>query len=868
MSGYVFELGTSTVTYTITETASGQSWSCSFTVTVEDHEAPVIICPGDIVVSNDPEICGAVVEFDDPEVSDNCGLALGEENAISFDYTGEEQTWTVPAGVTSIFVDLRGASGGVNNEGGTPDVYNDIEGFGGRLVGTIPVTPGDVIFINAGGAGNTGIGGAGGFNGGANGGAGFDFYGGGGGGGASDIRIGGNALANRKMVAGGGGGEGLNYFAGGDNGGNGGDLVGMNGTSGGGELDTPGAGGTQVSGGAGGSAAIYGFFYLNGSDGGFGFGGAGGADGAGGGGGGGYYGGGGAVWAGGGGGSNYADPSATGVFHTQGFQSGNGLVIIQYSQTASLVQVEGLPSGSIFPVGTTTNVFVVTDGSGNTASCSFDVTVTDDEDPAISCPQDVEITTSNLGTLGDCAGQYAWDHPIPSDNCAIDDFDFTYSNPDGTIDGPFDGQQIASLNISQEANHHFAVGTTTVTYYAVDIHGNATSCDFTVTVTDDEDPAFVNCPVDISVGNDVDKCGSNVVFSTPVASDNCGATVTLVDPSLPSGSLFPVGESTVIFHAEDAAGNLVVCEFTITVTDMQTPTAVCQDITVDLGDDGTVTIVPSDVDGGSSDNCPDDLILTINESEFNCDQVGDNLVTLTIEDGNENTSICVSTVTVRDVTPPTFTCPDPITVDGCDDLIPDVVTGITDQADNCGVLSTVQDPVAGLDFGQISGNSVDITVTVTDVNGNVTTCMVVLTIEDDDAPDFLNCPTVMIMIGNDPDQCSGKVNWQPPVAVDDCLPLLLSAPGVPLPGTVVQIGGPLPGLSQSAITCPPTPTTISYRATDGTGNVAICTFDIMVVDTEKPEFDADIVMPTDITVDCHAIPTNCVYHGPLVFAAL
>ena len=44
-------------------------------------------------------------------------------------------------------------------------------------------------------------------------------------------------------------------------------------------------------------------------------------------------------------------------------------------------QTAGLASGSEFPLGTTTNTFVVTDAAGNTATCSFDVTITDDEDP-------------------------------------------------------------------------------------------------------------------------------------------------------------------------------------------------------------------------------------------------------------------------------------------------------------------------------------------------------------------------------------------------------------------------------------------------------------------------------------------------------
>jgi hypothetical protein len=107
----------------------------------------------------------------------------------------------------------------------------------------------------------------------------------------------------------------------------------------------------------------------------------------------------------------------------------------------------------------------------------------------------------------------------------------------------------------------------------------------------------------------------------------------------------------------------------------------------------------------------------------------------------------------------------------------------------------------------------------------------------------------MTMIGNDPDQCSAKINWTIPVAGDDCH--LVSN---------IQVGGPAPGTVLAA-TCPPTPTTITYRATDASGNSTTCSFQVMVVDTQKPEFDADITMPSNITVECHQVPSNCVFHG-------
>ena len=65
------------------------------------------------------------------------------------------------------------------------------------------------------------------------------------------------------------------------------------------------------------------------------------------------------------------------------------------------VQVEftsGLPSGSIFPVGITENVYTAIDASGNTSACSFTVTVKDNEKPAIKCPIDVMVNCQDDNT--------------------------------------------------------------------------------------------------------------------------------------------------------------------------------------------------------------------------------------------------------------------------------------------------------------------------------------------------------------------------------------------------------------------------------------------------------------------------------------
>ncbi|MCB0622616.1 MAG: HYR domain-containing protein, partial [Saprospiraceae bacterium] len=85
--------------------------------------------------------------------------------------------------------------------------------------------------------------------------------------------------------------------------------------------------------------------------------------------------------------------------------------------TFSLLQ--GLPSGSLFALGTTTVEYQIEDDMGNTDVCEFDVTVVDQEDPIITtCPADRDIPTSSNGT-DDCTGAVPNLIPevVAQDNC-------------------------------------------------------------------------------------------------------------------------------------------------------------------------------------------------------------------------------------------------------------------------------------------------------------------------------------------------------------------------------------------------------------------------------------------------------------------
>ena len=287
------------------------------------------------------------------------GISISQaQTTETFNYTGAVQNWTVPAGVTSVFIEVWGAQGQDAGIGGTG-------GLGGFASGNLAVIPGEILRIYVGG---TQLGFNGGGTGGTNGNDQFSqptigTYGGRGGG-ASDVRQNGMALTDRVIVAGGGGGGGHNGVWPGcqvagpaGNGGNGGGMVGSSGTAG---VGTPcncqggggagGAGGNQMAGGtagayAGNTACLRPTWQI-GADGALGMGGQGSiayhnGTGGGGGGGGGYYGGGSGgngsdttPGGGGGGGSSYTGGVSNGA-EMAGVRSGDGEIRITYTSCAN-----------------------------------------------------------------------------------------------------------------------------------------------------------------------------------------------------------------------------------------------------------------------------------------------------------------------------------------------------------------------------------------------------------------------------------------------------------------------------------------------------------------------------------------------------
>ncbi len=282
----------------------------------------------------------------------------------------------------------------------------------------------------------------------------------------------------------------------------------------------------------------------------------------------------------------------------------------------------GLASGSTFPVGTTTNVFTSTDNSSNTASCSFTITVSDVENPAITCPPNITVSTGPTS----CNAVVTYTAPAGTDNCA------------GTT---------TALSSGTGSGGTFPAGASNEVYTATDASGNTASCNFTVTVVDGVAPA-INCPANITANNDPGNCVNLVNYTTPSVSDNCPNPVTAHIAGLGSGSNFPVGITQEAWVVTDGAGNTDTCSFDVIIIDNEVPVIsgcpLNQFITA--SDSSDCDPVVSWIATTAIDNCPG-LIFSESDTSGTEFPVGTTSVLIVAADSSGNADTCSFNVIVQ-----------------------------------------------------------------------------------------------------------------------------------------------------------------------------------------------------------------------------
>ena len=297
---------------------------------------------------------------------------------------------------------------------------------------------------------------------------------------------------------------------------------------------------------------------------------------------------------------------------------------------------------------------------------------------------------------------------------------------EGFNGGVWDNCSVDSVWTDLEGFDCDDLGMREVDLYAKDNSGNITRETASIEILDTVSPMAASHNLDLYLNSN----GEVALTAGQVNNgsfDYCGIDTMFIDKDSFSCENLGAGnyvELTVV----DNKGNVSTSMSTMTVLDTISPVALCQDIEVYLDSVGSVTLSAGQIDNGSSDNCGFELSLS--KGVFGAQELGANLITMTVSDASGNQSTCGSTVTVLDTIAPVVVCNESTFVLWENGEY--VVDGTDKQTLWQAPGTTVQAPCQwdSISLGAVSFECVDvlnggstITVTVGDGQGNIATAV-------------------------------------------------------------------------------------------------------------------------------------------------
>jgi len=350
------------------------------------------------------------------------------------------------------------------------------------------------------------------------------------------------------------------------------------------------------------------------------------------------------------------------------------------SDNCSAALTYSIDPGSLFPVGLTTVLVTATDPSGNNATCSFEVEVIDNELPNISCPFDI-VTNATPGT---CGAVVNYNTPTGTDNCgttapptslANHTYKGTYNGHTYFLSNSMAAPETAHANALAAGGYLATISDAQENQFISAMHPDRIWIGFTDRDVEGTWRWITTEPVVYTnwSGGEPNNAGGNEdwavinwsgstwndwYYTQPayyVIEFSGGAIPSSLVAGLPSGSVFPVGTTEVTYEVVDPSGNRVECTFNVTVNDNQPPVALTQNITVTLDANGQAVVTAAQVNNGSTDNCGI-ASMTISKTTFDCSNVGPNPVTFTVTDVNGRIASTSAVITIVDNIAPTIVC--------------------------------------------------------------------------------------------------------------------------------------------------------------------------------------------------------------------
>ncbi len=342
---------------------------------------------------------------------------------------------------------------------------------------------------------------------------------------------------------------------------------------------------------------------------------------------------------------------------------------------------------------------------------------------------------------------------------------------------------------------------------------------------------------------------------------------------------------------EDDNCNFDTCEFLVTVLDTMRPFIGCQDLTIGIGENGTLLLEPDEIIIGAVDNC---MAITpeIFPRFFTCDDVGQEIiVTATVTDIAGNMNSCTATVSVVDTLPLFMDCPYLAAYPVTRNTDPGVCTYNPNEtefrptlvAPDCNTVitynlsgATTGTGISNVDDVAFNLGETTITYTATDASGNVTTCGFTVIVEDRENPIILCLQDVTLSTNEDildNYDCSTGFDFRHPNPSDNCsitsYDLVYTYPNGE-EEIVDLLDRYNSGLFEESKVFDIGLTTLTYTVVDTMNNSASCVYNITVEDDELPTiFCQDVVscqeylftgapeiQPNDVTSFIISVPND------------
>jgi len=352
------------------------------------------------------------------------------------------------------------------------------------------------------------------------------------------------------------------------------------------------------------------------------------------------------------------------------------------------------------------------------------------------------------------------------------------------------------VSITNNAPEFFALGETIVTWTVSDYSGNISTGNQIVTVTDTTAPEISQLE---NITLEATSVNENIVnLDEPSISDIQELIIYKDAPDV-----FPIGDTLVTWIITDETGNHSIAIQTVTIVDTTVPTLLLpedmiveatslQETLVDLGQ-----AEADDISGISSivNNSPDAFPL------------GTTVVTWSATDNHHNTISAEQTITVVDTTVPTIITPQDIVGEAVNPTLNFIQLGELVASDSVGIESISNDKPIIFQFG-----STTVIWTVTDTSGNISQVTQAITVIDTTSPD-ISAPSDIVAEATD---LSNNVVELGEATVYDIMSVESIANDAP---EFFSVGE----------------TTVTWTATDSSGNSSTATQTVTIIDTAAPE---------------------------------